>query len=75
MVSPEINARALAATLPSAKLTALRVIAGSVVAIWSYVATAQPAPPAAPQISNGPGELVDAGQRFLAASRRVCRGD
>jgi hypothetical protein len=46
----------------------LRVIAGSILAIWSYVATAQPAPPAAPpnqQQSFGPGELVDAGQRFF----------
>jgi hypothetical protein len=45
----------------------LRVIAGSM-AIWSCVATAQPAPPLAPptqQQSFGPGELVDAGQRFF----------
>jgi hypothetical protein len=45
-----------------------RVIAGFILAIWSYVATAQPAPPAAPpnqQQSFGPGELVDAGQRFF----------
>jgi hypothetical protein len=51
----------------------LRVIAGSILAIWSYVATAQPAPPAAPpnqQQSFGPGELVDAGQRFFGTSRR-----
>jgi hypothetical protein len=42
--------------------------AGSILAIWSCVATAQPAPPAAPpsqQQSFGPGELVDAGQRFF----------
>jgi hypothetical protein len=47
---------------------ALRVIAGSILGMWSYVATAQPAPPAAPpnqQQSFGPGELVDAGQRFF----------
>jgi hypothetical protein len=46
----------------------LRVIAGSILAIWSCVATAQPAPPPAPatqQQSFGPGELVDAGQRFF----------
>jgi hypothetical protein len=46
----------------------LRVIAASILAIWSCVATAQPAPPAAPpnqQQSFGPGELVDAGQRFF----------
>jgi hypothetical protein len=43
-----------------------RVIA--ILAIWSCVATAQPAPPVAPpnqQQSFGPGELVDAGQRFF----------
>jgi hypothetical protein len=46
----------------------LRVILGSILAIWSCVATAQPAPPPAPstqQQSFGPGELVDAGQRFF----------
>jgi hypothetical protein len=40
----------------------------SILAIWSCVATAQPAPPAASpnqQQSFGPGELVDAGQRFF----------
>jgi hypothetical protein len=44
------------------------LIAGSILAIWSCVATAQPAPPTAPpspQQSFGPGELVDAGQRFF----------
>ena len=46
----------------------LRVIAGSILAIWSCVASAQPAPPGAPpnqQQSFGPGELVDTGQRFF----------
>jgi hypothetical protein len=48
--------------------TTLRVIAGFIFAIWSFVATAQPAPSAVPpnqQQSFGPGELVDAGQRFF----------
>jgi hypothetical protein len=46
----------------------LRVIVCSILAIWSCVAIAQPAPPAAPPVqqqSFGPGELVDAGQRFF----------
>jgi hypothetical protein len=46
----------------------LRAIAGSILAIWSCVATAQPAPPAAApsqQQSFGPGELVNTGQRFF----------
>jgi hypothetical protein len=46
----------------------LRVIAGSILAIWSCVASAQPAPSGAPpnqQQSFGPGELVDTGQRFF----------
>ena len=49
-------------------LITLRMIAGSILAIWSCVATAQPAPLAPPpnqQQSFGPGELVDAGQRFF----------
>jgi hypothetical protein len=55
-------------TLENMMQITLRVIAGSILAIWSYVAIAQPAPPAAPQNqqqSFGPGELVDAGQRFF----------
>jgi hypothetical protein len=47
---------------------ALRVIAGSILAMWSCMATAQQAPPAPPpnqQGNFGPGELVDAGQRFF----------
>jgi hypothetical protein len=48
--------------------TTLRAIAGLILAIWSFAATAQPAPSTVPpnqQQSFGPGELVDAGQRFF----------
>jgi hypothetical protein len=63
-------------TLENMMQITLRVIAGSILAIWSCVASAQPAPPGAPpnqQQSFGPGEPVDTGQRFLAASRRGLR--
>jgi hypothetical protein len=57
----------------------LSVIAVSILAIWSCVAMAQPAPPAAPpnqQQSFGPGELVDAGQRFFGGvSQGFAGGD
>jgi hypothetical protein len=49
----------------------LRVIAGSILALWSCVATAQPAPPAAPpaqQQSFGPGELVESYSRKLVTA-------
>src|SRR5271154_6732724 len=47
---------------------ALPVIVAAIFAAWSCLVFAQPAPPAPPpnqQPSFGPGELVDAGQRFF----------
>jgi hypothetical protein len=56
---------------------ALYVIVAAILASWPGVVLAQPAPPALPAVqqqSFGPAELVDAGQRFLAASRRALPG-
>ena len=45
--------------------TTLRMMAGGVFAVWASAALAQPAPPPTQQQTFGPGELVNAGQRFF----------
>ena len=45
--------------------TTLRMMAGCVFAVWASTALAQPAPPPTQQQTFGPGELVNAGQRFF----------
>jgi hypothetical protein len=66
----EIRAPGLSRPINSGNMMqiTLRVIAGTIFAIWSCLATAQQAPPAPPpnqQGNFGPGELVDAGQHFF----------